>query len=244
MNEIDYLISNYDVHNLEIEDDNFTLDSDRAATILEGLIRKNEHGMQLTWTGPNGLRIDTLDDQIVELFARSDCRYVFLALEHGDEYVLNGIIGKKLYLNQVGSVVRLFVKYKIRCYVFVLYGYPGETQRAFQHALEYYHYLKQLYPELEYAFLLPEPYPGTRLWNRAMNSGWTPPSAFDTPASMTAFYYRGGPWILTPDMLREEVIQRGQILRREFPSAQTYVEGVDSLPPMTDSVGGNTIQDG
>lgn len=238
LNEIDYLIRNYDVHNLEIEDDNFTLDSDRAATILEGLIQQNEHGMQLTWTAPNGLRIDTLNDQIVELFARSGCRYVFLALEHGDEYVLNDIIGKKLDLNQVGRVISLFAKHRIRCYVFVLYGYPGETQRAFQQALEYYHYLKQLYPGLEYAFLLPEPYPGTRLWHRAMNSGWIPPSAFDTPASMSAFYYSGGPWILTPDMPREEVIQRGHILRREFPSAQTYVEGVDSLPPMTDSFGG------
>jgi len=244
MNEIDYLIGNYDVHNLEIEDDNFTLDPDRAAIILEGLIQKNERGIELTWTAPNGLRIDTLDEQIIELFGPSGCRYVFLALEHGDEYVLNGIIGKKLDLNQVSNVVRLFAKYRIRCYVFVLYGYPGETRRAFQHAIEYYHYLKQVHPALEYAFLLPEPYPGTRLWHRGMNNGWIPSSAFDTPASMSAFYSRGGPWVLTPDMPWEEVIQRGQVLRREFPSVQTYVEGVDSLPPMTDSVGMNTVQGG
>jgi hypothetical protein len=41
LEEIDKLIDNYEVNNLEIEDDNFTLKRDRTLEILEGIIERN-----------------------------------------------------------------------------------------------------------------------------------------------------------------------------------------------------------
>jgi magnesium-protoporphyrin IX monomethyl ester (oxidative) cyclase len=236
LNEVDHLIGRYGVRNLEIEDDNFTLDQNRASIVLEGLIRRNERVRRLTWTAPNGLRMDTLDETMVALIARSQCRHAFLALEHGDDDVLNNIIGKALDLDHVCTVARLFHKYAVPCYVFVLYGYPGETEQAFGRALRYYRHLKTICPAMEFAFLLPEPYPRTRLWEKAVDSDWIPRSAFDSPAAMSRFYSSDGPWITTPDMPREEILRRGAVLRQAFPSEQTYVEGVDALPPKTDYI--------
>jgi radical SAM superfamily enzyme YgiQ (UPF0313 family) len=84
----------------------------------------------------NGLRIDTLKENLVKLMQASNCESVNLALEHGDEEMLD-IIGKKLRLKRVIEVAKLTRKYGLKSGIFVLYGYPGETRERFERGLAF-----------------------------------------------------------------------------------------------------------
>ncbi|MHB0980148.1 MAG: hypothetical protein ACYC5Q_08805 [Thermoleophilia bacterium] len=69
----------------EIEDDNLTRDRDRAAAIFEGFVRLREGGTDLTWRPPNGVRVDSLDDEMVGLMVRSGCTELFYMIGYPGE---------------------------------------------------------------------------------------------------------------------------------------------------------------
>jgi magnesium-protoporphyrin IX monomethyl ester (oxidative) cyclase len=86
--EIDALTETYGIDHFEIEDDNFTLERERALAVLEGIRTRRERTGRPTWSALNGLRIDTLDAEMIDVVKRSGCRHLCLALEHGDAAVL------------------------------------------------------------------------------------------------------------------------------------------------------------
>lgn len=231
LEEINLLISKWSIANLEFEDDNFSLDKERCLSILEGLFKLRPN---ITWTAPNGLRIDSLDEELIRLFKKTNCRYVFLALEHGDDHVLNKIINKKSDLGYIEKVIRLFKKYDIKSYINVIYAYPGESNSRFKNSLNYYRGLKKINPSIEFSFMLPEPYPGTELWERTVKNGWVNYGIFKNINTMFDFYHSSGPWILNDKIGKETVLKRSKILFDNFHTTQTYIEGYCKYPPLSD----------
>ena len=223
LEEIDHLIKRYAVTNIEIEDDNFTLDRLRAVRILQWIEGKNLRGTEISWTAPNGLRIDTLDETLISLMHRSNCRYIYIALEHGDEAILQAM-NKRLDLAKPLEIARLIHKYKIPCFVFAMYGYPGENSERFRNAVSYYAEMKRLAPEIEFSFFVPEPYPGTALLDKVIQNGYLPGDLFTTPEKMAEFFLENEVWIETPDFDEREVRRRGRILMESFQSPNLFVE--------------------
>ena len=211
--EIDLLMKNYQVDTLEIEDDNFTLNRDRAAEILEGIIKRNQGGRKISWWVPNGLRIDTLDEHLLEIITRSNCLHIMIALENGDEEMLR-IMNKKLNLTKVLEVIKLIGKYKISCGVFIIYGYPGETRKKFENALSFYLKMKQLAPKIQFNPMIAQPYPGTKLLERVIVEGYLPPDIFSSLESLRRFSTTETIWLETPDFDKYEVQRRGDLLNR------------------------------
>ena len=58
----------FGIEHLEIEDDNFTLDKTRALAILRGL---QAVAPGITWSAHNGVRIDTLDEELLRAIKES-----------------------------------------------------------------------------------------------------------------------------------------------------------------------------
>ena len=171
LEEIKFLLEKYSIQALEIEDDNFTLQKQRTVEILEGIIRFNEKGAGLSWSTPNGVRIDTLNEEIIKLIKRSNCASITLALEHGDREMLR-IMNKKLNLDAAYKVLELLVKHEIpQIGVFVLVGYPGETEARFRTSLRYLKKLRALGKNVEVCVNIAQPYPGTRLTARCREEG-------------------------------------------------------------------------
>jgi len=170
--EVDYLTEEFGVQILEIEDDNFSLHKSRCLKILNGLAERVEKGRLKGWLAPNGLRIDTLDEDVIKVFPRSQCLGFALALEHGHEAVLHAM-DKRLSLEKALEVVYLVSKYKItNCAVFLICGYPGETEDAFNGALSYYKALKDINPQLTFICNIVQPYPGTKLLEDCLKNGY------------------------------------------------------------------------
>lgn len=169
--EISYLVNRHAVKSLEIEDDNFTLRKERTINILEGIIHLNEKGAGLGWITPNGIRIDTLDEDLIRLIKQSNCRSIALAIEHGDPDMLR-IMNKKLSLDRAFRVIELLVRYNIpRISLFIIVGYPGETRERFLNSLAYLKKIKGLGGNLAVSVHIAQPYPGTRLLARLRKEG-------------------------------------------------------------------------
>jgi len=78
--EIELLVSKYAVREIHIEDDNFTLDRNRVVRFCNLLIDKK---IDISWACPNGVRLDTLDADILKLMERAGCYSFAIGIESG-----------------------------------------------------------------------------------------------------------------------------------------------------------------
>lgn len=171
LEEIEYLARRFRVRLIEFEDDNLTLDRERAAAIFEGLVRLREKGLPLEWRTPNGVRIDALDDELIGVMKRSGCRELTLGLEHGDPEIL-ALMGKRLDLEHAYRVLELCRKHEIpKVVLFYIVGYPGETPANFATGLRYLERVRQLGGDIRVSSGFAQPYPGTRLLERCRAEG-------------------------------------------------------------------------
>lgn len=172
LEEINLLHGRYGVKKIEFEDDNLTLDKERAAQIFEGILRKNEKGAGIRWYTPNGIRIDTLSEELISLMKRSGCESLVLALEHGDPEMLN-YMNKKLDLDVAFRTIEWSVKYGMPYIsLFVIVGYPGETAERFERGLKYLKRIQSLSSRIQLHPNIAQPYPGTKLLKECLARGY------------------------------------------------------------------------
>jgi|TARA_B100000959_G_scaffold204818_1_gene214626 radical SAM superfamily enzyme YgiQ (UPF0313 family) len=171
LEEIKMLVDKFNVKTLEIEDDNFTLKKPRVIEILKGIIELNKGGAGLSWNTPNGVDIETLDEELISLIKKSNCTSLTLALEHGDENMLK-IMKKRVKLKTMEKVVKLLAKYEIPEFqVFVIIGYPGETRERFDNCVTFLKRLRSFGSNMILCANNAQPYPGTQLTKRCFEEG-------------------------------------------------------------------------
>lgn len=126
VDEIELLKNEYGVKEIHFEDDNFTLDRNRAIKICEEIIKRK---LDIAWSCPNGVRIDTMDEELLQIMKRSGCYSLVFGFESGDPEILKRV-NKRLDLSKVESVVRMTKKIGIRTTGFFIIGLPGETKKS------------------------------------------------------------------------------------------------------------------
>jgi len=215
--EIDYWNTRHGVNYFEIEDDNFTLNRERAALILEGIVRLNESGRALRWSTPNGVRIDTLDEDLIRLIKRAQCINITIGLEHGSPEMIR-LMNKKLDLDKAFETIELLAKHKLPLIsLFIIVGFPGETPARFDECVRYLREVKKLRGNFEVYVNIAQPYPGTRLLQRCLDAGYVSdrsfgnflvnPNLMSTSKSVT---------ITTEDFDAQEVMRRKKIIEKMF----------------------------
>lgn len=90
--EIKLLYYEYNVREIHIEDDNFTLKKDFVIDFCNSLIKEK---LDISWACPNGVRLDTLDLDLLKIMKRSGCYSFAVGIESGSERVLRHM--KKSY---------------------------------------------------------------------------------------------------------------------------------------------------
>jgi O-antigen biosynthesis protein len=169
--EIRLAFEQYQINHIEIEDDNFTLDKQRALTILRGL---KSISPAITWAAHNGVRVDTLDEELLGEIKRSGCIQLNLAIEHGSPSVLKAM-NKQLSLEKVKQVVEECGRIKINSYGFCIVGHPGENKETFHESFLYFQNLKKRGLTKVIPFVV-NAYPGTELYREARINGWLDPT--------------------------------------------------------------------
>jgi radical SAM superfamily enzyme YgiQ (UPF0313 family) len=156
--EIELLTSKYGVKEIHFEDDNFTFDRERVVKFCNLLIEKN---LKINWACPNGVRLDTLDEELLKLMEDSGCYSFAIGIESGSDKILKDM-KRHITVDKVREKVHLIAdSTNIKMTGFVMLGYPTETEEDMNQTISFVNSLP--INRVQYSNFLP--LPGTEIFN-------------------------------------------------------------------------------
>ncbi len=158
IDEITLLYNEYGVREIHIEDDNFTLKREYVVNFCNEIIKM---GLDLAFALPNGVRLDTLDVEVLKLMEKAGFYSMAVGIESGSDRILK-LMKRDLSKNVVKEKIDLIKRYtKIDLTGFFLIDYPGETEPEILETIAFAKFLK-----LDKAsFMFVMPLPGSELWD-------------------------------------------------------------------------------
>lgn len=154
---VELLVHNYGIKHIHFEDDNISFNIDRFEGIVSGL-----SNVKITWDTPNGVRVDTLTEQVVQNCKESGCTYLVFGVESGNQHVLDSIVDKRLDLGAVHAAATWCRNAGLDAMAFYVIGFPGETPADMRETVEFALHLYRDY-DVKPNLFLATPLPGTRL---------------------------------------------------------------------------------
>lgn len=167
VDEIEHLHRAYGIREVHFEDDMLTLDRNRMIAICKEIV---ERGLDIAWTTPNGVFVNTLNEPLLTAMKQSGCYQLALAIKSGSKSVLRNLMKKNVSLDHARDVVKMMRKLKMGVYFFFIIGMPGETEADVMKTIDY---AKELLPDEAY-FSIATPYPGTPLYDECRQHGYIP----------------------------------------------------------------------
>lgn len=165
IDHISLLVNKYGVRHIHFEDDNITFSRSRFAGIVEGL-----GGFGITWDTPNGVRVDTLTEELVQQCKNNGCIYLVFGVESGNQHILNAVIDKRLDLASVIAAAAWCKKAELDAMAFFIIGFPGETRLDMEDTVNFAIRLYEDFDVTPHLFVA-TPLPGTRLEYQCLEAG-------------------------------------------------------------------------
>ena len=168
MAEIDELVLNYGVNEIFFEDDQFIAKVKHTEELLDAIIARQ---YDLIWDTPNGISAWLLSERLIAKMAQAGCYRVNLAIESGNQYVLDNIIHKPVRIDKIPETARLIRKYGMELGTFLVVGNVGaeavETEEQIRDSFRFARKLK-VWPHASYL----TPYPGSDVLRIAEEKGY------------------------------------------------------------------------
>ncbi|MBQ6064839.1 MAG: radical SAM protein [Prevotella sp.] len=161
--EIDYLIAHYKVSYIALREELFATDNKRVYDFCQ---RINKYDVD--WSIQ--LRIDSINQDLVDILKNTRCRYVFVGVESADDMILKSM-KKGVKRNQIEHALEMLKNAGLNSRSGVIFGDTEETYESAQYTLKwFYENRKQyrLYVDMIIAF------PGTDLYERACKNNVIP----------------------------------------------------------------------
>ena len=161
--EIKFLHDNYGIREIHIEDDNFTFNPEFVKDFCRKL---KENNLNISWTCPNGVRLDTLTEELLMTMKNSGLYSISVGIESGSERVLKDM-KKSLTKEKIREKVSLIKKCGLEVSGFFIIGYPTETMEDIMETMNF-----SIELGLKRAgFSLFKPFPGTEVTRKLIESG-------------------------------------------------------------------------
>ncbi|MCK5132816.1 MAG: B12-binding domain-containing radical SAM protein [Candidatus Sabulitectum sp.] len=122
LEELQFHIDRYEIHDFHLQDENFAIDRKRVEDICHGILDRK---MNITFCFPSGLKMETLDENLLELLAEAGCRYFSLSPESGSTRVLK-LMNKTADIQRVPRLINKASNLGIATCCFFVAGTPGE----------------------------------------------------------------------------------------------------------------------
>lgn len=132
LKEIQWLHDKYGVRQLDILDDNFTFDINRAEKILNGIIQIDDFAINCQ----NGIRADKISEQLVTKMKQAGVFRIGIGIESGNPFVLKQL-NKKLDLKDVVKTIRMFRKQRITVQGYFIIGFPFENKECIKDTVKF-----------------------------------------------------------------------------------------------------------
>ncbi|MDD1776764.1 MAG: B12-binding domain-containing radical SAM protein, partial [Candidatus Helarchaeota archaeon] len=156
VDEIEYLVNTFKVREIHIWDDNFTLLKKHVVEFCHEILRRK---LDLTFACPNGVRIDSLNKEILTLMKRTGFYSLTFAIESGSQKILDQA-NKKIELKIIPKVTKIAknLGYQIPAYLMV--GFPNETYKTARQTIQF----AKTLPIDRTVFFLVQALPGSQLF--------------------------------------------------------------------------------
>ncbi len=144
--ELNFLATNYKQKRIFFYDETFTLSKARVKEFCNRVIKNN---MRLSWTCTS--RVDTVDEELMDLMAQAGCKMMFFGVESGSDSVL-ARVNKGYDRQKAEQTLKLATKY-VSVATFFIWGFPFETMSDFHMTMDFIRNVQDWggYPTL-YAF--------------------------------------------------------------------------------------------
>ena len=162
--EIRWVIEKYNTKNFYFWDSSFTVSRKHAMAICKRLI---DDSLDINWGCET--RVDTVDLEMLKMMKKAGCQMIRLGVESGSERILNNI-QKNITIEQAKKAVRMIKNCKIPFEIFIMIGFPDETQEDIDKT---FHLMKEIKGGAV-CFSIFVPYPGTALFDVAQMHGLIP----------------------------------------------------------------------
>jgi anaerobic magnesium-protoporphyrin IX monomethyl ester cyclase len=162
VDEMEFLVDNYNFDKLAIVDDIFNYDMNRAEKICDEIIKRE---LEFKWHTPNGIRVDRVNKQLFKKMKKAGCVGVQFGVESGSQKILNNI-KKGTTLNMIRRAVQAAKEEGLGVSGSFMIGNPGESWETVRESVEF---MKEL--DIGANFNMTTPYPGTVLWRWIEENG-------------------------------------------------------------------------
>lgn len=168
LDDLSFLVSKYNIRHVDIQDDLFFGNIDRAKKILQGMIDRKLGLQWITTVRMN--QIVRFDREMFQLIKDSGVDVIYSSAESGVQKILD-YINKDIKVEHITRSIELFNEYGIPLRTTFLLGSPPETPEDMVETLKFSLNLKEKYKGLEIYFSFYIPVPGTLLFEKAIKDG-------------------------------------------------------------------------
>ena len=168
VDEVEQVIKNFGIKQIDFSDDNMTLDRQRMIKICDLIVERN---IKFEWFTPNGIRADSLDEELLNKMKKAGCKKIRIAPESGVQRIVNEVVKKNQDLRAVEKAVILCKKVGIKVGCFFVIGLIGETKRDIEETINFAYKLRRLGADT-FIFSIAMPLYGTEFYEQAKQRGF------------------------------------------------------------------------
>jgi len=161
--ELEMLYHRFNVGEFHIEDDNFTVNTEFVESFCEALLSRN---MKMTWSFPNGIRLDTVNRPLLKLMKRAGCYALNFGIESGSPRILK-MIKKRIDLEQIREQLNIVHEEGFDIGGFFILGFPTETKEEIESTIRFARSLPLDRAGVSYF----QPFPGSALFRELIKDG-------------------------------------------------------------------------
>jgi len=202
--EIKELDEKYGIKDFFFMDDHIAVNKKFFSELVGFFVKSNEEGRDYNW-GAAGMRADSVlgfDEETLGNLEKSGCRNLDIGVESGNSRVMNMIM-KDTSLEIIRKANQKLSKYPIIIKFTFMAGFPTETKEEYLDTLRFRKILEDENPYATAPIFNYTPFPGTELYQVALENGFRPPETLDGWADFNYnTWYKKYPSWLTKERLK------------------------------------------
>ena len=172
----------YSFRGINLTDDLFFKDIERVKKILSGIVDK-EIDVVVSKLDIHGHELSKIDDDFLGLLENAGCKSIIVGVESGSQRILN-LINKNINISQVLEFNKRIRKFPIIPKYSFMMGFPTETKDDIQQTVSLIFKLIEDNEEAMKDMNIYSCYPGTVLYDLAIEKGLKPPESLEEWASV------------------------------------------------------------
>lgn len=180
LSELEIMKNEYDIEFLWIRDENFNAHRERAKNLLKAMMKNR---LTVPWMDSNGLHVNNIDEELLDLCKESGCEEIIFPIESGSPRVLKDIMNKDVDLDHAKKMADHCHKIGLPLQGYFVIGNPGETKDEILRTIQF---SQELGAE-HCVFSIATPFPGTRYYDAAVKNGYL----INDPEFITGMKYMG-----------------------------------------------------